>query len=379
MPSRPILLSPPNLSQRELKYLEEALESNWVAPLGPAVDEFESGLSRVLGETVHVALLNSGTSAIHMGLIECGVSEGDRVICPSFSFVATVNPVLYQGAVPVFVDSERETLNMDPDQLQIAIDHLIEKKQRPKAIIVVHSYGVPCEMDKIVKIARSYDIPVIEDAAEALGSTYKGQYCGSLGDFGVISFNGNKIVTTSAGGALTCKTSEEKERVLFRSSQSSTSSSDYHHSELGFNYRMSNICAAIGLGQLEALSEKVSRRRFIHQTYLRELKGLSSVDIYDCPHQHIKPNYWLSCLYFQNGNKPDQIKKFIEFMANANIETRRVWRPLHVQPFLSSYQFFGDGVVNELYQSGVCLPSGDGMTDEELQTVIDTIKSFLNE
>lgn len=371
-----ILLSPPSLTGAETEAVNRAIRSNWIAPMGPAVQEFESRISQVLGNDSEVVALNSGTSALHMALIDCGVAEGDFVICQSFTFVATVNPVLYQGAIPVFVDSERSTWNMDPDFMRQAIISLKENKGvLPKAIIVVHSYGVPCRFDEIRQIAIEYGIPIIEDSAEALGSLYKGKACGTLGNYAAISFNGNKIITCSSGGVLVCPDRTARHRITFRSRQASTGPMDYHHTETGFNYGMSNICAAIGNGQLDSLDQKLRKRKAIHQLYLDRLAS-NQIEIFTPPEDH-SSNFWLNCVrldWYEKGFSLDQI--YEHFKTNG-IQVRAVWKPLHKQPFLNHYDYFGENHAEQLYHRWICLPSGDQMEEPEVDRVVEALVKLI--
>lgn len=372
-----ILLSPPSMTGAEIVALNKAIESNWIAPMGPAVDEFESAIANILGKQSKVIALNSGTSALHMALIDCGVTAGDYVICQSFTFAASVNPVLYQGAIPVFVDSEPLTWNMDPKYLKKAIDHIQEsEKVLPKAIILVHSYGVPFQYDEIREVADHYQIPLIEDSAEALGSTYKGRPCGTLGDYAALSFNGNKIITCSSGGVLVCPDEESKERVRFRSRQASTSPVDYHHTETGYNCGMSNICAAIGNGQLSGLDRKLEKRKAIHQNYLDQFSKYQ-VEIFE-PQKEFTSNFWLNCVHIDWQAKGLTLDQVYDHFWDHNIQVRAVWKPLHLQPYLSHYAYFGQQCAEQLYHSWICLPSGDQMDEQDVNRVVEALVKLIN-
>jgi dTDP-4-amino-4,6-dideoxygalactose transaminase len=363
----------------EQAYIERAFDTNWVTPLGPNVDRFEQFLSAYTGTACRVVALSSGTAAIHLGLVLLEVKPGDEVICQSFTFAATVNPVTYLGGVPVLVDSERDTWNMDPSLLEKAILDRLEKSGRlPKAIIPVHLYGMPAKMDEIMAIADRYHIPILEDAAEALGSEYDGQKCGTLGRLGVLSFNGNKMITTSGGGALICRTEQEAGRIVFLATQARDDAPHYQHSEIGYNYRLSNICAGIGCGQMHVLDEHVERRRAIHALYAEWLKGVPGVTVMERPGERFNPNYWLTCITVDPrlaGKTRDDIR--LALLAD-HIESRPLWKPMHLQPVFSGLPFYGSGVSEQLFETGLCLPSGSSLTDEEIEQVVNGIKSCIN-
>ena len=337
-----IFLSFPHLGGNEMQYINEAFRDSWVVPLGPNVDEFERRLAAYL-HAADVVALSAGTAALHLGLVELGVEAGDEVLCQSFTFAASANPVKYQGARPVFVDSEPETWNMSPEALERAI---IDRKRvagrYPKAIVVVHLYGMPAKMDEIMAIARRYEIPVLEDAAEALGSSYKGRMCGTIGDFGALSFNGNKIITTSGGGALICPSSEAASHVKFLSTQAREPRPYYYHKEIGYNYRLSNICAGIGCGQMEVLAERVARRRAIHSLYAEGLRCLKGITVHCEPAADVAPNYWLTTILLDDTvpYAPEDLRLALDA---AGIESRRLWRPMHMQPVYADAPFYGDG------------------------------------
>ena len=370
-----IFLSFPHLGGNEMQYINEAFAESWVVPLGPNVDEFEKRLESYLNAP-NVVALSAGTAALHLGLVELGVTAGDEVVCQSFTFAASANPVKYQGAYPVFVDSEPGTWNMDPDALERAItDRKRATGRYPKAIVVVHLYGMPAKMDEIMAIARRYGIPVLEDAAEALGSTYKGRKCGTIGDFGALSFNGNKIITTSGGGALICPNSEAAKHVKFLATQAREPMPYYYHKEIGYNYRLSNISAGIGCGQMEHIAERVSRRREIHSLYARELGNLPGITVHSEPDADAVSNFWLTTILLDDKLpfSPEELRLTLEA---SNIESRRLWRPMNMQPVYADAPFYGNGCAERLFDRGLCLPSGSILTDDEIARVIDCIKNY---
>ena len=372
-----IWLSLAHMSGKEQKYIQEAFDTNWVVPLGPNVDGFERDLEDFLGlEGGRVVALSAGTAAIHLALVQLGVTRDDEVICQSFTFSASANPIAYQGARPVFVDSEPETWNMDPKLLRVAIeDRMAKTGKKPKAIIPVHLYGMPARMDEITSIANEYQIPVLEDAAEALGAEYKGQKCGTFGEFACLSFNGNKMITTSGGGALVCKTAEEAKRTKFFATQARDNAPHYQHSKIGYNYRMSNICAGIGRGQMYVLEDHIKARRSNHAFYKEQLKDFPGISFLENPNPDFQSNYWLTCIIVEPSVAGFTREDIRLKMEAANIETRPLWKPMHLQPVFKDCPFYGDNVSGELFDKGLCLPSGPLLTREDLERVIDVVGS----
>ena len=361
-----IWLSSPHMGGNEQKFVQEAFDTNWVAPLGPNVNGLEKDLEEYLGNQACVGVLSSGTAAIHLGLILLDVKAGDEVICQSMTFSASANPILYQGAIPVFVDSELDTWNLCPVALEEAIKDRMAKGKKPKAIIAVHLYGVPYKVDEIRAVADRYEIPILEDSAEALGSNYKGQKCGTFGDIGILSFNGNKIITTSGGGAIVTKTKEWKEKSVFYATQSRDEAPHYEHSEIGYNYRMSNICAGIGRGQIEVLDNHVSLRRAMHDFYVDLFKDIAGITVFTVPNADYFSNYWLSSITINpevtNGIDRETMRLAFE---TANIECRPLWKPMHLQPIFEKHPYYGANVAATLFEKGLCLPSGSNLTDDE--------------
>lgn len=364
----------------EMKYIREALSSNWITSGGPNVDAFEKDLENHLRKEVHVCALNSGTSAIHVALILLGVQVGDEVICQSMTFSASANPILYQGATPIFIDSEIDTWNLCPIALEEAIVDRIAKGAIPKAIIAVHIYGSPYKVDEVRIIANRYCIPIIEDSAEALGSSYKGRKCGTFGDFGIFSFNGNKIITTSSGGAIVSQSKELKDKAVFYATQSRDNVSHYQHSEIGYNYRMSNICAGIGRGQMEVLDDHVALRRKMNAFYVDLFKDIAAVTVFTAPNDDYFANYWLSTIVIKpNVEKGiDRETMRLAFEA-ANIESRPLWKPMHLQPVFEKYPYYGEKVAETLFDYGLCLPSGSNLTDVERERIAVVVKGFFVE
>ena len=372
-----IWLSSPHMGGSEQNYVQEAFDTNWVAPLGPNVNGLEKDLESYLGNEAHVGALSSGTAAIHLGLILLGVQAGDEVLCQSMTFSASANPILYLGATPVFIDSETETWNLCPLALEEAIVDRISKGSKPKAIIAVHLYGVPYQIEAIKAISDKYGIPVLEDSAEALGSSYKGQKCGTFGDIGVLSFNGNKIITTSGGGAIVTQSKELKDRAVFFATQSRDDAPHYQHSEIGYNYRMSNICAGIGRGQMEVLDAHVALRRKMHEFYVDLFKDIEAVTVFTVPNTDYFANYWLSAILIEpNQDKGvDREALRLAFEA-ANIESRPLWKPMHLQPIFEHYPYYGSNVAETLFEKGLCLPSGSNLTDEERVRIKKVVFDF---
>lgn len=371
-----IWLSSPHMGGNELRYVHEAFDANWIAPLGPNVNGFERDIESFLQQDVQVAALSAGTAALHLALIECGVGYGDEVICQSMTFSASANPIAYQGAIPVFVDSERDTWNMCPNHLRDAIRDRFSKGKKPKAIVVVHLYGMPAKIDEIQAIAKEFDIPLIEDAAEALGSTYKGKACGTFGRFGVLSFNGNKIITTSGGGALVCHSEEDKAKAVFLSTQARDDAPHYQHSEIGYNYRMSNIAAGIGRGQMEVLNDRIAARRKMHQFYVDLFKHVEGVQVFSEPSEAYFSNHWLSAVIVDPavaGRNREDLR--FAFLAD-NIESRPLWKPMHLQPVFAHSPYYGERVGETLFDNGLCLPSGSNLSDSERERIAAVVKSF---
>ncbi len=367
-----IWLSSPHMSGKEIHYINEAFNSNWIAPLGPNVNGFEQDISDYLGESSNIACLSSGTAAIHLGLIQLGVKDGDEVICQSMTFSASANPIIYQRATPVFVDSDRKTWNMSVEQLEIAIKDRLAKGKKPKAIVTVHLYGMPYDVDQIHKIAGKYDIPILEDSAEALGSSYKGQKCGTFGDIAVLSFNGNKIITTSGGGALVSKTKEFRDKAIFLATQARDEAVEYHHTHIGYNYRMSNVAAGIGRGQMTILDDHVKKRRSIFELYTNSFKNIEEIKFLEEPNGYFS-NRWLSCITMPSYEIREGLRLFLE---KENIESRPLWKPMHVQPIFKDAPRYLNGISEDLFKRGLCLPSGSNLTETNLERVITTVKNY---
>lgn len=373
-----IWLSSPHMGGNELKFINEAFASNWVAPLGPNVDNFEKDLQNFTN-VKHAAALSSGTAALHLGLILMDVKPGDYVICQSMTFSATANPIAYLGAIPVFIDSEPDTWNMSPEALEAAIKKLISENKNPKAILPVHLYGMPAKMDEITAIANKYEIGILEDAAEALGSTYKGEPCGSFGEFGVLSFNGNKIITTSGGGALISNDGDAIKKARFLSTQARDAAPHYQHSHIGYNYRMSNIVAGIGRGQMEVLPERINARRKNFEIYKEFFKSIEGVTFLEEPNSDFYSNRWLTTILVEpsitDGITRETIR--LEF-EKYNIEARPLWKPMHLQPIFEECMFFGNGVSEEIFDKGLCLPSGSNMADSDFERIFDVLNKIFN-
>lgn len=376
-----IHLSLAHMSGKEEEFIHEAFLTNWVVPLGPNVDGFENDLAAWLGEKsaspLHVVALSSGTAAIHLALVMLGVGPGDEVICQSFTFAASANPIVYQGATPVFVDSEPGTWNMDPELLRQAIDDRLRATGKlPKAIIPVHLYGTPARMDEINSVASAYGIPVVEDAAEALGSEYNGSYCGTFGTYGALSFNGNKMITTSGGGALICPDEESARRVKFYATQARENFPYYQHEQIGYNYRLSNISAGIGRGQMYVLDEHIARRRAIHTLYVEKLKNTPGITVMQ-PRSNVDlhPNYWLSTILVNSQEAGFTYQELSARLTAADIESRPLWKPMHLQPVFAKASAYVNGVSEALFAQGLCLPSGPMVTDEDVDRIVEIIKN----
>ena len=373
-----IWLSLAQMGGGEQKYIQEAFDTNWVVPLGPNVNGFEDDLSKFLGEDSHIVALSSGTAAIHLGLVQLGIKEGDEVICQSFTFAASANPIKYLGATPVFVDSEEDTWNISPEWLEKAIiDRKTVTGKYPKAIIPVHLYGMPAKMDEICTIADKYNIPIMEDAAEAIGSTFKNRQCGTFGKFGALSFNGNKMITTSGGGALICRTEEEAKRTMFFATQARENRPYYYHEQIGYNYRMSNICAGIGRGQMEVLDHHIARRRAIHALYTELLAGYDGISVKQNPTADFDSNFWLSTILIDENKTGVNYETLRVELDKRNIETRPLWKPLHLQPVFSSAPAYVDGTSERLFHQGLCLPSGPCVSDEDVNFIVDSIAEIM--
>lgn len=374
-----IYLSSPHMGGNEISFVNEAFETNWIAPLGPHVTGFESDLASYLNpglETSHVAALSSGTAALHLALILLGVTHGDEVICQSMTFSASANPIVYLGATPVFIDSESLTWNICPKALEEAIKDRIQKGVKPKAIIAVHLYGMPYQVEEVRRIAETFDIPIVEDSAEALGSTYNGKKCGTFGDISILSFNGNKIITTSGGGALVSKNKSYKEKAIFLATQARDEAAHYQHSEIGYNYRMSNVCAGIGRGQMQVLDAHVKIRRANNNFYAKLFEKVKGVRIFNEPNAHFYSNHWLSCVLIDemetNGVTRETLRKSFE---KENIESRPLWKPMHMQPVFKNSPYYGDGVAENLFEKGLCLPSASNLTLNDLKRIQNVITS----
>lgn len=375
-----IWLSLAHMGGAELGFVHSAFDTNWVVPLGPNVDGFESDLSEWLGKKsgheVHVVALSSGTAAVHLALVMLGVSKGDEVICQSFTFSASANPIAYQGATPVFVDSEPGTWNMDPDLLEEAIEDRIKKTGKaPKAIIPVHLYGTPARMNDILEIADRYGIPIVEDAAEAMGSTYDGRYAGTFGKFGVMSFNGNKMITTSGGGALICRTEEEARKVKFYATQAREPFPWYQHEHIGYNYRLSNVSAGIGRGQMMVVDGHIAHHRHVHALYKELLAGMEGITVTE-PENPVEnePNFWLSTILVDSEATLFTNLELMKRLAEKQIESRPLWNPLHLQPVFANAPKYVNGVSESLFRRGLCIPSGPMVSDDDVKRIVQAIR-----
>lgn len=370
MANNKILLCLAHMSGQEMKYIQEAFDTNWVVPLGPNVNAFEEDLEQLCGEGKRVVALSSGTAAIHLALVNLGVTRGDEVICQSMTFSASANPIVYQGATPVFVDSERDSWNMDPNLLEEAIkDRIAKTGKKPKAIIPVYLYGMPARIDEIMEIARRYEIPVIEDSAEAFGSRYRGQLCGTFGEFGIMSFNGNKMITTSGGGALICPDEAAKKKTMFYATQSREPMPFYLHKEIGYNYRMSNICAGIGRGQMTILDEHLAHHKHLCDRYVELLGDVEGITVHTNPDDRCDSNYWLNTIIIDPKKTGTDYETVRLHLDACNIESRPLWKPMHTQPVFSGAPSYVNGVSEDLFTMGLCLPSGPWVSDEDVERV----------
>ena len=368
-----IWLSSPHMGTHEQEFVKEAFDTNWIAPLGPHVIGFEKDISNYVGQDIHVTALSSGTAAIHLGLALLGVGKGDEVLCQSFTFSASANPIVYLGAKPVFVDSEKDTWNISPELLEEAIVERLKLGKKPKAIIAVHLYGMPYKVEAIKKIASSYEIPVIEDSAEALGSSYHGEKCGNFGDIAILSFNGNKIITTSGGGALLSKDKKITEKALYLATQARDNAIHYQHSEIGYNYRLSNVLAGIGRGQMCVLADRVEARRNNYKFYQMELGSFEAISFLKEP-DGLFSNRWLSCILTPSFEIREKIRLAL---LEQNIESRPLWKPMHLQPVFQDAPAYVNGLSQDLFARGLCLPSGSNLERQELERTTQIIKNVL--
>jgi dTDP-4-amino-4,6-dideoxygalactose transaminase len=372
-----IWLSSPHMGGTERNFVTEAFDTNWVAPLGPNVTGFEKDLEAYQAKNTHVAALSSGTAAIHLALIQAGVGPGDEVICQSFTFCGTTNPVQYLGATPIMVDSEEQTWNMCPVALKEAVEDRIAKGKKPKAILAVHLYGMPYKVEEIHAFAKAKQIPVIEDSAEALGSTYKGQKCGTFGDYGILSFNGNKIITTSGGGAMVCPSKKVKDKTIFLATQARDEAPHYQHSEVGYNYRLSNISAGIGRGQMQVLDKHIALRRGMNSFYQDLFKNVAGVRVHVEQNAAIFSNHWLSAILVDPSQTGGVTREDIRLaLEKENIESRPLWKPMHLQPLCKDFPYYGGKVCETLFENGLCLPSGSNLTDQDRKRIEKAIKQL---
>lgn len=375
MERKRIYLCLAHMSGEEQKFIREAFDTNWVVPLGPNVDAFEADLEAFVGGGKKVVALSAGTAAIHLGLVALGVKAGDEVICQSFTFCASANPVVYQGATPVFVDSEEKTWNMDPDLLEEAIrDRIARTGRKPKAIVPVYLYGMPAYIERIMEVADRYEIPVLEDAAEGFGSEYRGRVCGTFGAYGALSFNGNKMITTSGGGALICPDAESKKRVMFYATQAREAFPYYQHEQIGYNYRMSNICAGIGRGQMTVAREHIAHHRRVCALYAEHFAGVDGITLHTAPEEYMHSNYWLNTILIDPRKTGIDYESMRQRLDAAGIETRPLWKPMHLQPVYSGAPSYTNGLSERLFEQGLCLPSGPYVGEEEVAYVAGQIK-----
>ncbi len=372
-----IALSLSHLDGNELKFIKDAIRKNQVTTYGENVENFQNDLQVYLDHNVHVACLSSGTSAIHLALLQLGVGLNDEVICQSMTFSASANPITYQGATPVFIDSELDTWNMCPEHLEIAIKDRLEKGKNLKAIIIVHSYGMPAKMDDLLQIANKYEIPVIEDAAEALGSTYKGRKCGTFGDFSILSFNGNKIITTSGGGAIVSRNEKDKQKTIFYATQARDKAPHYEHTKIGYNYRMSNISAGIGRGQMKVLDKHIYMRRKMNAFYFNLFKKIEGITVMQELNKDYYSNFWLSCILIEKEKTRFTAEALRLALEKENIESRPLWKPMHLQPVFKDCAYYGNGESESLFKKGLCLPSGSNLSSSDIDRISKTIKKFI--
>ncbi|MEX2234243.1 MAG: aminotransferase class I/II-fold pyridoxal phosphate-dependent enzyme [Cyclobacteriaceae bacterium] len=370
MDKKKIWLSPPHMGGEEMKFVHEAFDTNWISPVGPNIEAFEKELAAWNG-IEHCAALSSGTAAIHLALIILDVQQGDEVLCSSFTFSGSCNPIKYVGATPVFIDSESDSWNMDPNLLEEGIKDRIKRGKKPKAMILVHLYGMAARLNELMAIARKYDIPVIEDAAEALGSTYEGKYLGTFGDLGIFSFNGNKIITTSGGGALVSRNPGWIKTARFLSTQARDPAPHYQHSSVGYNYRMSNVLAGIGRGQLKVLKERVNQRRANFDYYKKELGQITAIT-FQGEVSGVRSNRWLTTIQFSDSKVDRETLRLT--LEKENIESRPLWKPMHLQPLFAGCPAYTNGISERLFKDGLCLPSGSNLAKEDLERVVDVIK-----
>lgn len=361
----------------EQEFVNQAFQTNWVAPLGPNVTGFEQDLEQFLGSGAQVAALSSGTAALHLGLILLGVKAGDTVVCQSFTFSASANPIAYQGATPVFVDSEPDTWNLCPVALEAALQDLTAKNQKPKAVIAVHLYGMPFKVDEVLAVCEKYGVPLLEDAAEALGSTYKKQACGTFGALAALSFNGNKIITTSGGGALVSRKIQDKEQAVFLATQARDQAPHYQHSHIGFNYRLSNVCAGIGRGQMQVLNRHIALRQGMHDFYVKYFKDVAGVTVFSEPSEQYQSNHWLSAILIDSEKCQGKTREDLRLALEAeNIESRPLWKPMHLQPVFAGSPYYGGAVSENLFRDGLCLPSGSNLTDADRNRIKKVFDAF---
>ncbi len=372
-----IYLSSPHMGGKEQSFVNDAFKSNWIAPLGPNVTGFEESLEEYFQQGNYVAALSSGTAALHLALILLGIERDDEVFCQSMTFSASANPIVYLGARPIFIDSEPKTWNMSPDHLEEAIKDRISKGKKPKAIVAVHLYGMPFMVDEIVAISKKYQIPLIEDAAESLGSAYKKRKCGPFGDISILSFNGNKIITTSGGGALVSHDKEIKKKTIFLATQARDDAPHYQHSQIGYNYRLSNICAGIGRGQMEVLDSHVVLRREMNMFYKDIFKNTQGVTVFTEPSEMYYSNHWLSCITVDEKNAGFTSEDIRLAFQNNNIEARPLWKPMHLQPIFKDFLYYGEAISTELFNKGLCLPSGSNLTEKEKLRIAEVLSQFV--